>query len=382
MKLIDDIKNLGNPIDWSEADKTLFGIVIVLTQCLYYGLLASILEFIPLLRDAANLNALHFTRNFAFGVALFWTVVFFLMQRIRRSHPDVRWPGILIIYLLGQPLMVLAVMNGVHALVTGLLLASMPVFGFVLFNNRHVLLATTLIWTEVIAISTLVSMGLLPDSPLFANLEEGSRSPIWLIIQVIIGLPTVIMVLLAVHSLLQGLRSRERKILELSRRDGLTGIWNRRYLNELMAHGFAVAHRSQTPLAVLMVDLDHFKRINDTHGHQAGDLVLQTAAHTLQSSLRDIDHVGRYGGEEFMVLLPFCDADTAMIIAERCRRAIASLKVDWEGTAIPVTASIGVSAMPAQMPVPDVTLLSSAADRALYEAKSAGRNRIVFSAAA
>ncbi|MDP2227525.1 MAG: GGDEF domain-containing protein [Moraxellaceae bacterium] len=382
MKLIDDIKKLGNPIDWSEAEKTQFAIGIVLAQCLYYGMLATLLEYVPLVNHAADLGSLHFTRNFAFAAALFWAAVFFVMQRIRQTHPNLRWPGILVIYLLGQPLMVLAVMNGVHALVTGLLLASMPVLGFVLFNNRHVMLTTALIWIEIIVISMLVSMGLLPDSPLFANLEEGSRSPVWLIIQVIIGLPTVIIVLLAVHSLLHGLRSREQKILELSRRDGLTGVWNRRYLNELMTHGFAVAHRSQTPLAVLMVDLDHFKRINDTHGHQAGDLVLQTAAHTLQSSLRDIDHVGRYGGEEFMVLLPFCDADTAMIIAERCRRAIASLQVDWEGRAIPVTASIGVSAMPAQMPVGDITLLSSAADRALYEAKSAGRNRIVFSAAA
>ncbi|MDP2227524.1 MAG: GGDEF domain-containing protein [Moraxellaceae bacterium] len=382
MTWLQQLRTRGNPIDWHATDRAIFVVGINIVLFIFFALISLTALLVPAMRDASNPAALKFSLLFSLGTVLFWSAYCALLVRVRQRQPDAQWPSALLIYLIGQPLMVMATLNGMHAIVTGLMLASLPVIGFILFNKRHVMAAVSLIWLEIVVLSVAVNMGYLPDAPLYVkNDYSDSYSLMWLVVQVLIGVPTIAVVMLIVNSLINGLLSREEKILELSRRDGLTGVWNRRYLNELMTHDFAVARRSQTPLAVLMIDLDHFKHINDAHGHQAGDLVLKAAARTLQDGLREIDHIGRYGGEEFLVLLPFCDADTAMIIAERCRRAIANLKAEHNGQIVPVTTSIGVSAMAASAPVASIDALSAAADKALYEAKSAGRNRIVFGTA-
>ncbi|MCY1375509.1 putative diguanylate cyclase DgcT [compost metagenome] len=123
-----------------------------------------------------------------------------------------------------------------------------------------------------------------------------------------------------------------------------------------------------------MFDIDHFKKVNDSHGHPAGDKVIQAVAEVMREQVRDTDYAGRYGGEEFVVLLPDVDSAAATLFAERLRRRIESLLVTYEGQGIPFTISLGVADL--SEPAEDYQQLIERADQALYAAKEAGRNQV------
>ena len=159
--------------------------------------------------------------------------------------------------------------------------------------------------------------------------------------------------------------------------DPLTAMANRRTLLDALGRELERSSRLGSPCAVLFVDLDHFKRVNDVHGHAGGDAVLRQAAAAMRSILRPYDLVGRYGGEEFVVVLPGCDATGARMAAERVRAAVASMSVLVGGKSVPVTCSVGV-AVSAAGGERDRDALLAAADRALYQAKGAGRNRVMM----
>ena len=158
--------------------------------------------------------------------------------------------------------------------------------------------------------------------------------------------------------------------------DGLTGLLNRVTLMDALRTELSRAAREHHPVAVLMVDLDRFKLVNDTHGHLAGDAVLREAARRLKSSARPYDSVGRYGGEEFLIVLPGCDIASARDRAERFREALAGEPIAIDGgESIRITCSIGVSGS-ADLSAPTCDNLVRSADRALYQAKEHGRNRV------
>ena len=156
-------------------------------------------------------------------------------------------------------------------------------------------------------------------------------------------------------------------------RDGLTGIFNRRELDTRAGQAVALAARHGRPLSCLLLDIDHFKQVNDTHGHAAGDTVLREAAQRIRDGCRISDIVGRYGGEEFVVLLPETDGDAAVEAADKLRALLAEAPVRAGATSIPIRASIGVAAWSAAMRSPSA--LYAAADEALYRAKDLGRDR-------
>jgi diguanylate cyclase len=155
--------------------------------------------------------------------------------------------------------------------------------------------------------------------------------------------------------------------------DALTGLPNNRAVQDTAKRMIAQASRTVSPLAVLLLDLDHFKQINDTHGHGRGDDVLSAVGATLGASLRDSDFVGRYGGEEFVILLPATGREEALVAAETIRAAVETITVP--GVARPITASIGVAVMPDD--AGESVALLRHADRRLYAAKAKGRNRVV-----
>lgn len=161
---------------------------------------------------------------------------------------------------------------------------------------------------------------------------------------------------------------------ERAERDPLTKLRNRRAFDAALDAENARFQRYERPLSVMLVDLDHFKQINDTHGHEAGDAVLQLVARTLELELRDNDIPARFGGEEFVVLLPETDRSHAHDAAERLRGAIERLDFQWQGRAIPIRASIGVASCPDCANSPHD--LIGAADEALYKAKENGRNQV------
>ncbi len=156
--------------------------------------------------------------------------------------------------------------------------------------------------------------------------------------------------------------------------DDLTGLYNHRFLINSLGQQVALAERLGTSLAILMLDIDHFKALNDTHGHHAGDLALTTFARTVVSNVRRADLAARYGGEEFVVLMPNTSAAEAFLVAEKIRAAVAATEVELpELGAVRLTVSVGVAAYPENTKT--ATELFGLADDALYEAKREGRDR-------
>jgi diguanylate cyclase (GGDEF)-like protein len=179
-----------------------------------------------------------------------------------------------------------------------------------------------------------------------------------------------LVVLLLVHAMVKRHQASTEALATL---DSLTGLPNRRSFDLLAAQALHEAQRDSGPLVALLIDLDHFKVLNDTHGHLAGDEVLRQFANVLQGSLRQSDILCRWGGEEFIVLLREAEGRQAVEVAEKIRRRTEQLTFSYDDRPLRLTTSIGLSSLQ-----PDDTLhaLLTRADRALYCAKQAGRNRV------
>lgn len=167
--------------------------------------------------------------------------------------------------------------------------------------------------------------------------------------------------------------SLNSQLNEMAIRDGLMGIYNRRYLEKRLIEAFKVSQRYQRPLSVLMVDIDHFKAVNDTYGHPTGDEVLRRVSQSISERLRTTDILGRYGGEEFLILLPETDLSGASKLAQSLVKKISETPIEQLAPHLHITVSIGVSSYPEQ--VQDAEALVATADQHLYEAKHQGRNR-------
>ena len=179
----------------------------------------------------------------------------------------------------------------------------------------------------------------------------------------------------AVWPLMRMLRDLEAARVQLdvlATRDELTGVYNRRQFLVLADREWARCRRYDMGAAMVMLDVDHFKRVNDLHGHLAGDLMLREIARAAAETLRHADFLGRFGGEEFIVFLPHTDVLGALDVAERIRERVAAIKLEWRGQQINTTVSLGVATLGISHDT--VGALIADADRALYTAKDAGRN--------
>jgi diguanylate cyclase (GGDEF)-like protein len=182
---------------------------------------------------------------------------------------------------------------------------------------------------------------------------------------------------LKIKSLQDDLKERNQQLEKLSNTDPLTQLANRRQLMHVLTQELRRSQRAGHPLSLVMVDIDHFKSINDTFGHQQGDEVLKTVAETLRGALREYDLASRFGGEEFAMVLPETDILHATQVAERVRNLVAHLKFDGSLARLKMTISLGVATFPDKN-IKDIDDLIRLADDALYAAKREGRNRVVF----
>ncbi|MDQ3037547.1 MAG: GGDEF domain-containing protein [Myxococcota bacterium] len=167
-----------------------------------------------------------------------------------------------------------------------------------------------------------------------------------------------------------------RRVYEATVRDRLTGVFNRHFLDERLLSEMSYAKRHGTTLSVLFVDADHFKAVNDTHGHAGGDEVLRQIASLLQRTMRSEDVVARYGGEEFVVVVRGIAAIGVLAVAERLRAGVEALRIEVAGAHVPVTISVGVATQSPESDHAGVEELLAVADAALYRAKASGRNRV------
>jgi diguanylate cyclase len=187
--------------------------------------------------------------------------------------------------------------------------------------------------------------------------EDNSISGLFLIVQDVTELATY-----------------EQKLVEMNTKDALTGIFNRRFMESRLKEECERQRRYSRPLSLIMMDIDFFKKVNDTYGHQAGDLILKSVAAKAAAVIRKTDFIARYGGEEFCCLLPETTADAAETVAEHIRIHIEELENSFENNSIKVTISLGISGFITE-DTPE-TLLKRA-DDALYQAKHTGRNRYI-----
>jgi diguanylate cyclase (GGDEF)-like protein len=180
---------------------------------------------------------------------------------------------------------------------------------------------------------------------------------------------------LKIKALQDNLKEKNQLLQKLAQTDPLTGLYNRRHMMAALASEFDRSTRFGNPFALLMIDLDHFKKVNDTYGHIQGDKVLQSTAWEIQDVLRQYDSAARFGGEEFALLLPEAALDDAVMVAERLRNNISDIEFSGEFEKLKITASIGVAAIP-HAKVNSIEDLIRLSDDALYVAKGNGRNRV------
>lgn len=214
--------------------------------------------------------------------------------------------------------------------------------------------------------------GMLPYAPIFNLPNDAYANAFWVGSMLYFITPVVMICLILFEILLSQWRNREQLIQQLSRIDPLTNTYNRRSLNQYLEH---IQRKKNQNYALVLLDLDHFKSINDCHGHHKGDEALILVGQLLKQHLRETDIVGRFGGEEFLLLLYHSTLEQAKHTAERCRAAIEHLELkDDNDSRIALTASFGIST--AQSPLITPFQLLTQADKALYSAKASGRNQV------
>jgi len=378
------VHKFGNIFEWNLVEKAQF---IFWSSCVFGFVvgttLLSIEVFTLLPEDDLNAQSVVqvFVLSGVYGVIAF--CLYLLGYHVKKRSPNSRWYALLSIQVYCIANTIILYYLGLFSLGTGVALAGGPIAGMILFPPRLIFYGLFTGIGGAIILIALTALGKIPYAPLLLEPGTAHQNAAWLIISGFYVAPHLVLIVgVAIISILKW-KERERKVKFLSRTDVLTNIANRRHLMDLFEKDMDSANKNNTTVSFLMVDLDNFKKINDTYGHQHGDHVIQAAAQALQQSIRQVDHIGRYGGEEFGIILPNTSPIEAIEIAERCRENIALSQVlDDENHNITMTASIGVATssprnLSQEALIDEIEHLLKLSDNALYEAKESGRNRVV-----
>jgi diguanylate cyclase (GGDEF)-like protein len=254
-------------------------------------------------------------------------------------------------------------------------IAAAPMIGILILPARLVLSATALSSMLLGGLCYASVIGRVPYAPLFKQQvlgESVTYGAFYFWSQICFVVPFLVIIIAAAHLFLTQWRARESHVRYISQTDGLTGVYNRRFAHQYLTE--SIQEADQQPVGVVLMDLDHFKLINDRHGHLIGDDALRLTANTLREHLRSEDVVARFGGEEFILIFQNTDLAAAMSLAERCRIQIEQMMLYNANGAVPITASFGVTcASHSGQAVDD---LLQEADDALYLAKKRGRNQV------
>ncbi|HEX6592909.1 MAG TPA: GGDEF domain-containing protein [Moraxellaceae bacterium] len=372
-------KRLGNPLDWCPVDKAVLCILITIPMLVSWEVWRQFMLASPLLQYV-NAGMLRSYGAVFQGVILLSLALSAVGLLLRRQAAAQRFFPFLALQFYALSLCYFGYLIGSLSVATGLVMAGGPLVGFILFPRRTVYPALLAAIGVIAAVSYAGATGALPYAPLFATAMPHSpeAGKVWFYSMVYFSVPQLVSIVLLGDFVMRRWHRRELEVRHLSLTDALTGVRNRRSIMEFLAQEVARSRRAGAPLSVVMVDLDHFKHINDRWGHTTGDRALKAAAHVLMEAVRTTDGVGRYGGEEFMLVLTDTDRDGAHVLAERCRRMLEQVVVPAEnGEQLHVTASLGLYCN-IKDPGLDADSLIRFADDALYRAKDSGRNRVVL----
>lgn len=266
---------------------------------------------------------------------------------------------------------------GTLNLMTGMIMMAAPTIGLILFSARLILSVFLAFICALLILSALAVLNYVPYAPgLGIGFRVDPSSSLYFTCSMIIAAAGyVIYQTFILLALLNAWHNREQKVRHQSATDALTGVANRRQILAHLEKCLTQIQRHDDRIALLMLDIDHFKKINDSHGHQIGDQALISVAQALRTCMRANDMVGRYGGEEFLIILPGADHTTAEEIAQRCRDSVSSVRLALGKATLPITASIGAVSRTADT-IDSIDSFIRLADDAMYAAKKAGRNRV------
>jgi diguanylate cyclase (GGDEF)-like protein len=374
---------MGNLMDLPELERTLALLGIALTIPLLVFLAVMILPHVDT-RQYVDLEVLDLMLSMLGGVSCLWIALLALGFHARRHQRPYRYIVWIFVASYATALPMLVYMVGLYStpllLVfgTGLMLA-------LLLVDRVIVHSAAFLAASLLAATGLAERsGWLPHAPLFVRppfTDDGRLDVAWSTMMAISSWILLLIIWLIGDSLVSRWRKREEIFMKLSKIDSLTGLANRRHFMEVMRNECRRAERGGRPISLLMFDADHFKNVNDSHGHGVGDEVLVGLAQILTEGVREYaDLVGRLGGEEFAVLLPDADLSVAISVAERIRKAAGSRSFDFDGNKFSVTVSVGAAS--SSSVGYDPTALLHVADVMLYRSKKDGRNRVSWNDAA
>jgi len=304
-----------------------------------------------------------------------WTVLLgwgLWLQR-RQLNPDI-YPLTVVTYY-GIAMVPLGYMIGLADALVGAVLLAVLLTGYIVFQVRHVHVAGAVAGALLAIFGTLTAMDVLPYAPVF--LKPPSAEAVWMVSEVLLVMPIGLTVFGLTIGVVKQLEGRTEEAIHLSLTDPLTGAANRRAIMDFANRELASLRSSSRPMTVILMDLDHFKMINDSFGHDVGDEVLKATSDSLQTMLRETDMVGRYGGEEFLLVLPQTDEAMAVQVVERIQAALRGLSQRYSKFRdLKISASYGICSVTKPMDENRVTAdeILKCADVSLYKAKAAGRD--------
>jgi len=372
-------RTVGNPLEWQSRSKAMLLGAITAIIYLHYGLWADYLTQSGAEYDWFDLPYLRRVLPIFYGWSLFsalLTVGAWVLSRMRGD--SVAYEYISAVYF-GVSLCYFSYQVGTLSLPVGAVLVGAPVVGFIFFNRKAVMLSFSISLLLQIMLSIGSTRGWWPYAPVFkerAGLVVAPSAAATLHLYMY-TLPHMLTLIGIAYVVLRRWRDREERVRLLSITDPLTGLFNRRSILVHLEQEQDRSRKKGPTLSLLLVDLDNFKSINDEKGHEAGDYALIAAADALQQCLRQNDRLGRYGGEEFLIVLPGTDLEGARILAERCRQHLEKTNVILEtGDRLQLTGSFGLICNEGDVHM-EVDELLRRADQAMYQAKAEGRNRVV-----
>lgn len=374
---------IGNPLEWTSCAKAMLLAATTCVLFLHYGMWGEFLLHSEPHSDWIQRDYLGQQIPYVYGFAIASLVLLVGLPFVKKAMGDqVAFEYIATFYFV-LSLCYFSYQIGTLTLPVGAVMLGAPIVGFIFYNRLAVGLSMVVGFVVQVVLSSGSAKGWWPYAPMYINtvFTEGKPSMFIVFHYYLYVLPYMVFLIGISYLVLRRWRDREEKVRHLSVTDPLTGLFNRRSILTHLEQEQDRSRKKGPVLSVFMVDLDHFKSINDELGHEVGDYALIAAADSLQKSLRQNDRVGRYGGEEFLVILPGTDLHGAKMIAERCRQLLEKAQVILQdGNRLKITGSFGLVSNEGNVHM-SVNELLRKADKAMYQAKQQGRNRVVTDAA-